>query len=52
MEIWTGYTNNETSSSHLVKDHGGGVVAKNVGPASGRLGVRIEAATDLSSKNR
>ena len=33
-----------------VRDCGGGAVDKSVGPASGRLGVRNPAATDLSRK--
>ena len=31
---------------------GGGAVGLSVAPTSGRLGVRIQAATDLSRKNR
>ena len=33
-------------------DHSGGAVCKIVCPASGRLGVRIPAATDINCKNR
>ena len=33
-------------------DGGGGALVKSVGPASGRLSVRIPDATDLSRKNR
>ena len=37
---------------HLHINRGGGAVGKSVDQASGRLGVRIPAATDLSHKNR
>ena len=42
-EIWVMHRNHH---------RGGGAVSLSVGPTSGRLGVRIPAATDLSRKNR
>ena len=36
----------------IIRNRGGGAVGKSFCPASGRLGDRIPAATDLSRKNR
>ena len=43
------YQNGVLLISH---DRGEGVVSKSVGPASGRLGVRIPAASDLRLKKQ
>ena len=41
-----------TAVIQLTQNRGGGAVGESVRLASGRLGVRIPAATDLSRKNR
>ena len=48
---------NENSRRHwliisIINCRGGGAVSKSVPPTSGRLGVRIQAATDLSRKTK
>ena len=46
-------TNKQTNINSLINlNRGGGAVGKSVRLASGRLRVRIPAATDLSRKNR
>ena len=46
-----GVIHDNTFASNAI-NHGGGAMGKNVGPASGRMDVRIPVTTDLSRKNR